>query len=117
MREDGNGLSRSWLDKSSFDAIRNGIFFDMEADLGFRRFWGRLEQRAEFLVDVAESAVVEKQGFVNFGQALKDGSIGSEILTHSDERANHINTHGNRAWAAQDIGGHKRAMFGKSVRE
>jgi len=42
----------------------------MEADFGFWRFRGRLQQRAEFLVDIAESAVVEKEDFINFSQAL-----------------------------------------------
>jgi len=40
----------------------------VETDLGFELLGWRRQERTEFLVDVAESGVVDEQGFVNFGQ-------------------------------------------------
>ena len=54
----------------SFDAVREGIFFDVEADFGFGRWRRRLKQRAEFLVDFAERDIVEEQGLINFGAGV-----------------------------------------------
>jgi hypothetical protein len=98
-------------------AVREGIFFDMETDLGFwRGGWG-LEQRSELLIDFPQRGVVEEQGFVNFCQALKDGGVGGEVFAHFDEGADDINAHGNRAGAVEDIGGHQGAVFGEGDRQ
>ena len=57
-------------------AIWGRVLFDMEADLRF--FWQRRrsQERAELLVNIPQGAIVEKQGFINFGEALKDGGRG-----------------------------------------
>jgi len=48
----------------SFDVVGDGILFDVEADLGFGRHSRRFRQRAEFLVNVAERAIVQDRRFV-----------------------------------------------------
>ena len=50
------------------DAVRNGVLFDVEADLGLGWRGRRLQQRAEFLVDVPERAIVQEEGLIDFGQ-------------------------------------------------
>ncbi len=45
-----------------------GIFFDVETDFRFGLLGRRRQERTELLVDVAESGVVDEQGFVNFRQ-------------------------------------------------
>ena len=72
-------------------AVRDGVFFDVEADFGFGGRGWRLEQRAELLEDFAQRGVVEQQGFVYFGEALEDGGVGGEVLAHFDEGADDVN--------------------------
>jgi hypothetical protein len=33
-------------------------------------------ERPEFLIDFAERAIVEEEGFINLGQAFEDGGVG-----------------------------------------
>jgi hypothetical protein len=40
------------------DTVGHGIFFDVEADFGFGRLGWRREQRAEFLVNIAQCGIV-----------------------------------------------------------
>ena len=97
-----------------FDAVRHGVFFDMEADF---RFWGcgrRLEQRAELMKDFTQGGVVEEQRFVNFCQALEDGSVGSEVLAHFNKGADDLDAHGNSAGAVENSSCHKGPVFGES---
>ena len=51
----------SWPGGSFFDAVRDGFFFDVETDFGFGRRGRRLKQRAAFLVDVTERAIVQEE--------------------------------------------------------
>jgi len=37
----------------------------------------RTGERAELLVNITQGVIVEKQGFINFGEALKDGGRGA----------------------------------------
>src|SRR6266404_5793461 len=83
----------SCSDKLFSHAVRYRVFFNVEADFWLWRHWRGSEQRAEFLVNVTESAVVEEQGFVNFGQALEDGGVGGEVLAHFDEGAHDVQAH------------------------
>ena len=58
----------SYAIDSAFNAVRNCVFFfDVEADLGFGKNRGRLEQRAKLLVNIAQG---EEEGLVNPGQPL-----------------------------------------------
>jgi len=77
-----------WPAGFSSDAVRGGIFFDVETDFGFGLLGWRRQERTEFLVDVAESRVVNEQGFVNFRQALEDCRIGGQVLARFDEGPN-----------------------------
>jgi len=74
-------------------SIGDNIFFDMEADFGFGRRWRCLKKGAEFLVDVAQRAVVQEQGFVNFGKAFGDGGVGGKVLAHFYEGTDDIEAH------------------------
>lgn len=99
----------------SFDAVGDGIFFYMEADFGFGRGRGRLKQGAELLVDVAECAIVQEEGFINFGEALEDGGVGGEIFAHFDEGADDVNAHGHRTGAVEHSGNHQCALLGEGA--
>src|SRR5436309_15918136 len=84
---------RSSAQGFSFDAITDGILLHMETDFGFWRFrWGQ-QERAEFLVDVAEGDIVREQGFVNFRQTLKNRGVGPEFFAHCDKGANDVNSY------------------------
>src|SRR5437879_1216319 len=106
------GRSR-WAAGFSSDAVRGGVFFDVETDLGFELLGWRGQERTEFLVDVAESGVVDEQGFVNFRQPPKNGGIGGMLFAHFDECADDVNTHRHGARSVEDGAGHERAVFGK----
>ena len=58
---------------------------DVETDSGFVQRLRRLKEWAEFLVDVAECAIVREQGLINFGEAFEDGGVGNEVLAHFEE--------------------------------
>jgi hypothetical protein len=57
---------------SSPYSVRDGAFFDVEADFGLWRRWRRLKQWREFLVDVAERPIVQEEAFINFGKAPQE---------------------------------------------
>ena len=88
----------------------------MEADFGFGRGWRRLKEGAELLIDVAERAIVQEEGFINFGEAFEDGGVGSEVFAHSDKGADNINAHGRSARTVEDVCRHERAMLGEGDR-
>ena len=58
---------------------------------------------------------MEQERFINFSQALEDSGVGNQVFAHFDEGANDIDTHGHRAWAVEDIGGHQRTVLGKGA--
>src|SRR5437867_1729669 len=91
----------------SFDAVGDGVFFDVEADFGLGRQRWRLEQRAQLLVDVAQRDIVHQQGFIYFGQAFEDGCVGREFFAHFDEGTDEIDAHRNGPGAVEDICRHK----------
>lgn len=85
---------------------------------GCRRVYrreGRGERRQEFLVDVAQGAVVEEEGFVNFGEAFENGGVGGEFFAHFDEGANDVNAHGNCAGATENVGSHEGTVLGEGA--
>jgi hypothetical protein len=47
----------------------------------------RLQQREEFLAEVAQGGVVEEQRFVDLGEALEDGGVGGGGFALFDEGA------------------------------
>jgi hypothetical protein len=102
-------------DEAFSHAIRDDIFLDMEADFWLWPQWRRGEERAEFLVDVTESAIVDQEGLVNFGEAPEDGDVGGEILAHFYEGADDVEAHGHGARTVQDRGSHQCAMFREGV--
>jgi len=59
---------------------------------------------------------VQKEGFVDFGEAFEDGGVGDEIFAHSDEGPDDIYAHGDGTRAVEDIRRHQRAMFGEGER-
>jgi hypothetical protein len=83
----------------------------MEADFGFEGWRWRLKERAEFLVDVAECAIVQEEGFINFGEAFEDGGVGGEVFAHFDEGPDDEETHLYRLGTVEHCGSHERAMF------
>lgn len=87
----------------------------MKADFGLWRRWRRLKEWPEFLVDVAERAIVQEEGFIDFGQAFEDGGVGGEVLAHFDEGTNDVHAHRDGAGAVEDVGGHEGAVFGEGV--
>ena len=105
----------SWPGGFSPGAVSNGILFDVEADFGFGRRGRRLKQRAEFLVDLAQRAIVQEEGLVNFSQAFENGGVGGEILAHFDKGTGDLHTHGYGARAVEDVGGHEGTVFGERV--
>jgi hypothetical protein len=88
----------------------------METDFGFWRFRRGQQERAEFLVDVAEGDIVREQGFVNFRQTLENGSVCSKVFTQFYERANDVQTYRDGAWTIEDVGRLQCAVFGESPR-
>ena len=44
-------------------------------------------KRAELLAGAPRGGVMQEQGLVNPGEALEDGGVGGEVLTHFDEGA------------------------------
>jgi hypothetical protein len=61
------------------DTVRDGGFFDVEAN--FRLRWLRmgLQQGAELLADLPQRHIVNQQRFVYLGQASENGRMG-ELL-------------------------------------
>ena len=104
-------------DNSSPYSVRDSILFDVEADFGLWGRWRRLKQGPELLVDVAQRAIVQKEGLINFGKALQDDGVGGKVLAHFDESADDINAHGDGTGAVEDVGSHKRAVLGEGNRE
>jgi hypothetical protein len=96
--------------------VRDGAFFDVEADFGLWRRWRRLKQWPGFLVDVAERPIVQEEAFINFGKAPQDGGIGREVLAHFDESADEIHAHSDGIRAVEDISRHQRAVFAEGER-
>lgn len=52
-------LLESFVQWGAADAIRKGVFFDVEADFGFGRWRWRFEERPELLVDVPQGSVMQ----------------------------------------------------------
>jgi hypothetical protein len=59
---------------------------------------------------------MNEQCFINFGQALEDGSVDHKVLAHFHERADDVDTHGDGTRAVEDTSGHECAVFGKGDR-
>src|SRR5664279_2642766 len=72
------------------DTVKDGVFFDMEANFGFGRLWRRFRQGAELLEDFPQHHVMNQQRFVYFCEASENGGIGDDILAHFDEGADGI---------------------------
>jgi len=51
--------SRVYRTRVSSHPVRQGIFLNVEADLGFRGRWRRFEQRSEFLNNFAKRGIVD----------------------------------------------------------
>ena len=51
-----------------------------------------LQQREEFVVEVAQGGIVEEQRFIDLGEALEDGRVGGEGFPLFDERADDPST-------------------------
>jgi len=52
-----------------------GVFFDVEADFGFRRRLWWLREGAELPKNVTERGVIDEQSLVNLGQPLREAVI------------------------------------------
>ena len=82
---------------------------------GFSGRGRRSQERAELLVNITQGAIVEKQGFINFGEALEDGGIGGKVFAHFDERTNDVKAHGDSARAVKNGGCHKGPVLRKGT--
>ena len=60
---------------------------------------------------------MQEEGFVDFGEAFEDGGVGGEVFAHFDEGTDDIETHGDRAGAVEDGGGHESAVLGEGMRK
>src|ERR1022692_1686743 len=87
----------------------------VEADAPLWRFGRRREERQEFLVDVAQGGVVQKNGFVNLGKTFEDGGVGGEFFAHLHKGADNVEAHLDGLRAVQDIGSLQRAVFGENL--
>ena len=89
----------------------------LEADPAFG--WGerRLEERQEFLIEVAEGGVVEEELLVDFGETAEDGLVGGESLALFDEGADDEDGHLGSRPTAKDGGGHQSTVLGKGPRQ
>ena len=70
-------IKGSCSDELFSHAIWDRVLFYVEADLRF--FWQRRrsQEPPELLVNITQGAIVEKQGFINFGKAPQDGGRGA----------------------------------------
>ena len=50
---------------------------------------------------------------IDLGQSLQDHSVRGEFFAVLDERANHIDTHGDSTVASQNVGRLQRSVFSK----
>ena len=71
-------------------AIRNGILFDVKADLRFLGSQGRFQQWTQLLINIPQRAIVDEQGFINLSQPLQDGGVGSQVFPQLYEGADDI---------------------------
>ena len=63
-------------------AIKDGVFFDVEANFRLRWLRRRLQQGAELLEDFPQRHVMNQQRFVYLGQASENGGVRGDILAH-----------------------------------
>ena len=86
----------------------------VEADAALGRLGlGRgVEEREEFLDDIAQDEVVLEKLPVDLGEPLEDDGVGHELVAHANEGADNVDAHLHGSRAAQDRGGHDLAMFG-----
>jgi len=98
-------------------SIGDNVLFDVETDFRFWRSGRRFQQRPKFLEDVAQSRVVDEQGFFNLGQAFENGGVGGEVCAHLHEGADDIEAHRIGAGAVEDVGNHEGAVLSKGTRK
>ena len=105
-------------------SIGEGVFFDVETDLGqgwFRRRGGRIEEFHNMLENIDNSGFVHIEADFEFlfkqGQFLGEFPGVSKSRPHFDESADNEDAHLNGAWAVEHVGGHDRAVLSKRVGE
>ena len=79
-----------------------------------RRISGRLKQRQEFLINVAQRGIMLEESQVDFSETFQNGAVGCGLLAQSDKRPDNENAHLNRSLATENVRGHQRAMFRKN---
>jgi hypothetical protein len=108
----GSGMGRIEL---AFEAVPGSLF--VKSDFWSWSFGWWLEQRQEFLVNIAQSGVVLKEGFVDFSQALQNCFVGGQHFTLLDESADDVNAHRDGLGAVQDVRSHDSAVLSEGVRK
>ena len=98
-------------EEASRDRVRDESVVRFESDLGPWRVWRREQQRANLLVEIAQSGVMSKQGIIDLSKTLGDGLVGAEFLAHAHEGTNDVDAHDACLGAVEDIGCLQRAMF------
>jgi hypothetical protein len=68
----------------------------------------------QFLIQVDQGAIVLEQSLVNLGQTLGNGSIGSDLFTQPNKGPDHKDTHVDRPFAMENVGGHHGTVLGES---
>ena len=85
----------------------------METNSPPRRISGRLKQRQEFLINVAQGGIMLKQSQVDFSETLQNGAVGCGVFAQSDECPDNEHAHLNRSLATKNVRGHQSAMLRK----
>ena len=96
--------------------VRSAIAL-VETDLGFGVFGWRGEEWLKPVPEYFQGAVVFEEGPIYFGKTFQDGGVGGDGLALFHEGADDIDTHFYRAFGAQNIRSHQRAVFGESPRQ
>jgi len=67
------------------------------------------------LVDVAERAIVQEEGFIDLSQAFQNSGVGGEVFAHFAEGTDDIDAHSHSPGAVEDVGGHEGTVFGEGA--
>ena len=79
-----------------------------------RRISGRLKQRQEFLINVAQGGIMLEQSQVDFSETFQNGAVGCGLLAQAHKCPHNEHAHLNRSLAAKNVRGHQRAMLRKN---